>query len=152
MNQSVELGQDYTSSACLALTREPGSLGNQDVSILASGRATKEGGSGGGIKMEGCKPPRPEHSQPQWCSHVQPSAPAASGSPTVAKLLNYFLSQPDEVLICLYTAAVLPALVLLLSFLYTDPASPDSSNQREGSEMKPGGVPHSGKIYGNTKA
>lgn len=79
MNQSVELGQDYTSSACLALTREPGSLGNQDVSILASGRATKEGGSGGGIKMEGCKPPRPEHSQPQWCSqfshqHLLPQA------------------------------------------------------------------------------
>jgi hypothetical protein len=70
----------------------------------------------------------------------------------VGKLLNYFLSQPEEVLICLYTAAALPALLLLLSFLYTDPASPGSSNQKEGSEMKPGGAPHSGKIYGNTKA
>lgn len=122
------------------------SRGDQDVSTLASRLAIKEGGSGGGIKMEGSGPKaRTLPTLVAAGSPGQPSAPAASGSPTVAKLLSYFLSQPDEVLICLYTAAALPALLLLPSSLYTDPSSPDSSNQREGSEMKPGGallLPH----------
>lgn len=66
------------------------SLGDQDLSALASRQATKEGGLGGGTKVVVVMQIS-EARVTGTGSHVPPLAPAAPGFPTVANQLNYFL-------------------------------------------------------------
>lgn len=54
----------YEGLASLSLPPPQRSLGDPDMSALASRQATKEGGSEGGTKIGGFRPPKTEHAHP----------------------------------------------------------------------------------------